>query len=145
MPSASMSGLEARVRISTDGGSNFTTWTEKRAVTLSLTAVTADVTNSGTSTDGSGIPWTENKAIRREWSASVDANLVDDAMNDTLNTYAMNLSALYFEFAPDVGTGIPKFTGYGIVSVQDSSPNNDITVRSITIQAAGPLAVANQS
>jgi len=145
MPSASYSGLEARVRISTDGGSNYTIWTEKRAVTLNITAVTADVTNSGTSVDGSGIPWTENKALRRDWSATVDANLVDDAMNDTLNTYAVNLSPLFFEFAPEVGSGIPKFTGYGIVSVQDSSPNSDITVRSISIVAAGPLTKADQS
>lgn len=144
MPSASYSGLEARVRISTDGGSNWSTWTEKRACSLNIDGTTADVTNSGTSVDGSGIPWTENKMIRRNWSASIDANLVDDAFNDTLNTYVMNLSSLYFEFCPEVGSGIPKFTGYGFVNVADSSPNNDVTVRSISVISAGPLAVANQ-
>lgn len=144
MPSASYSGLEARVRISTDGGSNWSTWTEKRACSLNIDGVESDVTNSGTSVDGSGVAWTENKMIRRSWNASVDANLVDDAFNDTINTYVMGLTPLYFEFCPEVGSGIPRFRGYGNVRIADNSPNNDVTVRSITISAAGPITVADQ-
>jgi len=145
MPSASYSGLEARVRVSADAGSTWSTWTEVQASSLSIDGVTADVTNRGTSVDGSGVPWTENKMIRRSWSATVESNLVDDSFTDTVNTHLSGLSSLLFEFAPEVGSGIPKFTGYGFITMSESSPNNDITKRSYSIVSAGSGAFANQS
>lgn len=145
MPSAAKSGLEARVRISTDGGSTFTTWTEPQASSLMIDGISADVTNRGTSVDGSGVAWTENKMVRRAWSATVDSNLVDDAFTDAMNTSLAGLTPLYFEFAADVGAGIPKFTGYGNVRMSESSPNNDITKRSYTIESAGAGVFADQA
>lgn len=144
MPSASYSGLEAAVEISTDGGSNWSDISESRAATLNIDGRFAEVTNRGTSIDGSGIPFVERKKIAVDWSAEINANAIDSTVFDTINSYSLNLSSLLFRFTIKETSNIPRFSGYAFPTVNYSSPETDITTARITLTAAGPLAVATQ-
>lgn len=145
MPSASYSGLEAAIEVSTDGGSTYSDISESRAATLTIDGRFAEVTNRGTSIDGNGIPFVERKKIAVDWSAEVNANAIDSSVFDTLHTYSLNLSSLYVRFTiKDGGTGVPRFSAPCFVTMSYSSPETDISTARITLTSAGPIAVANQ-
>ena len=144
MASAALSGIEAKLELSTDGGSTWTMPTELRDITFSLGGRFAEVTNRSTAIDGSNIPFVEQKKIAIDWSATFGANAIDAATMDTLNTHATTLSSLKARFTIKEASGYPRFTADCFVTMDYGSPTTDVSSVSVTLTSAGPIAVADQ-
>lgn len=135
MPTASLPGFNAKLAVSTDGGTTYTDIGELREVTLTLEADEIDATSKDSGS------WREFIPGLKQWGGSaaglyLQANAGQDAVYNAL----VNGTTVKLRFRPRAGAGNDQFIGDAIItSYEPSAPLDDAIAVNIAFRGTGAL------
>jgi len=141
MGSAATPGFKAFVQVSFDSGATYSNVSEQKAASFDQDLKTINVNNKTTSVNVSGLIVDENIAVGLGWGISIDANWLNDTVQNNLLTAALAGTAVLVRFLfPIVQAGQKMLYGTGYVKFSGQSPLTDAnTVKYTFIPAAGTI------
>lgn len=141
MATAAVPGFNAKVAVSTDGGSVYNVIGELRDVTLTLEADEIEATSK----DSAG--WREFIEGLKQWGGSaehlyLEANVPQDALYSAL----INRTLVKLRFRPKGDTvGFQQFIGDAVITGWEPAlPTDDAVAVSITFRGTGALTKSTQ-
>lgn len=136
MATQALPGYNAKLAVSTDGGSTYTDVGELRDVTLTLEADEIDATSK----DSNG--WREFIQGLKKWGGTaagiyLQANVGQDALYNAL----VNGTTVMLRFRPKSGVGNDQFIGTAVVThYEPAGPLDNAIAVNITFRGTGALA-----
>lgn len=128
-------GRDALVKISSDGGSSFTTVAGVRTNGVTINNEPVDVTNAGS---GGFREYLADGGVQSV-SMNVDGVVVDNTAFETMLTQAKDRTKVYYQFAfANLGTITSKFV---ITSIQLTGSYNEAQTFTAQVESSGPLAI----
>jgi TP901-1 family phage major tail protein len=141
MATAAIPGFNAKVAVSSDGGSNFFVIGELRDVTLTVEADEIDATSK----DSAG--WREFIVGLKQWGGSaehlyLEANTAQDALRNAL----VNRTLVKLRFRPKGDSvGADQFIGDAIITGWEPAlPTDDAVAVSVTFRGTGAIVESTQ-
>lgn len=140
MPTGAIPGFNAKLAVSTDGGSVYNDIGEMRDVTLTVEADEIDATSK----DSAG--WREFLEGLTQWGGTaeglwLDVNTGQDAVYNAL----VAKTTVMLRLRPKTGAGLDQYIGTAIITGYEvANPLDDAVAVNITFRGTGALAKSAQ-